>query len=88
MALLEATGIVKSFGKLTALNGAALSIADNEFHGLIGPNGSGKSTLLRWLSSSNISIWRCRWPTAPMYSIGAGSRCRVHRTNCESIVAC
>src|SRR3979409_2125994 len=52
MALLEATGIVKSFGKLTALNGAALSIFDNEFHGLIGPNGSGKSTLLKCVAGA------------------------------------
>jgi branched-chain amino acid transport system ATP-binding protein len=52
MALLEATGIVKSFGKLTALNGAALSIAGNEFHGLIGPNGSGKSTLLKCVAGA------------------------------------
>ena len=52
MALLEATGIVKSFGKLTALNGASLSIADNEFHGLIGPNGSGKSTLLKCIAGA------------------------------------
>jgi len=52
MALLEATGIVKSFGKLTALNGAALSVADKEFHGLIGPNGSGKSTLLKCVAGA------------------------------------
>ena len=43
MALLEVDGIVKTFGKLTALDGAGLSVAENEFHGLIGPNGSGKT---------------------------------------------
>lgn len=52
MALLQAADIRKVFGKLTALNGAALSIADNEFHGLIGPNGSGKSTLLKCLAGA------------------------------------
>ncbi len=52
MALLEAAGIVKVFGKLTALNGAALSIAENEFHGLIGPNGSGKSTLMKCVAGA------------------------------------
>lgn len=52
MALLEASGVVKIFGKLTALNGAALSIAENEFHGLIGPNGSGKSTLLKCVAGA------------------------------------
>jgi branched-chain amino acid transport system ATP-binding protein len=52
MALLEATDVVKTFGKLTALNGAALSIAENEFHGLIGPNGSGKSTLMKCIAGA------------------------------------
>ncbi len=49
MPLLEAQGISKVFGKLTALDGAALTVGENEFHGLIGPNGSGKSSLLRLL---------------------------------------
>jgi len=52
MALLEATGIVKVFGKLTALGGAALTVAENEFHGLIGPNGSGKSTLMKCVAGA------------------------------------
>ena len=52
MALLEASGLVKVFGKLMALNGAALSIAENEFHGLIGPNGSGKSTLMKCVAGA------------------------------------
>jgi len=52
MALLEARGIVKIFGKLTALNGAELTVADNEFHGLIGPNGSGKSTLMKCVAGA------------------------------------
>ena len=52
MALLEARGIVKIFGKLTALDGAALTVAENEFHGLIGPNGSGKSTLMKCVAGA------------------------------------
>jgi len=52
MALLEATGVVKVFGKLTALGGAALTVAENEFHGLIGPNGSGKSTLMKCVAGA------------------------------------
>src|SRR5581483_12237695 len=50
--LLEASGILKSFGKLTALDGAALTVAENEFHGLIGPNGSGKSTLMKCVAGA------------------------------------
>ncbi len=52
MALLEATNVVKVFGKLTALGGAALTVEDNEFHGLIGPNGSGKSTLMKCVAGA------------------------------------
>jgi branched-chain amino acid transport system ATP-binding protein len=52
MPLLEVSGIVKVFGKLTALDGAALSVANNEFHGLIGPNGSGKSTLMKCIAGA------------------------------------
>ena len=52
MALLEASGIVKSFGKLIALDDATLTIAENEFHGLIGPNGSGKSTLMKCVAGA------------------------------------
>jgi branched-chain amino acid transport system ATP-binding protein len=52
MLLLEAKDIVKIYGKLTALEGAALTVADNEFHGLIGPNGSGKSTLMKCVAGA------------------------------------
>src|ERR1700753_1998358 len=52
MALLEARRITKIFGKLTALNGAELTVAENEFHGLIGPNGSGKSTLMKCIAGA------------------------------------
>lgn len=52
MSLLEATGVVKVFGKLTALNGAHLTVNENEFHGLIGPNGSGKSTLMKCVAGA------------------------------------
>ncbi len=52
MPLLEAKGIVKIFGKLTALSGAALTVSENEFHGLIGPNGSGKSTLMKCVAGA------------------------------------
>jgi branched-chain amino acid transport system ATP-binding protein len=52
MPLLEAKGIVKVFGKLTALDGAALTVSEKEFHGLIGPNGSGKSTLMKCVAGA------------------------------------
>ena len=51
---IEFREVVKVFGSgraaFTALHGATLSIADNEFYTLLGPSGSGKTTLLRLLA--------------------------------------
>jgi ABC-type uncharacterized transport system ATPase subunit len=54
MSLLEARGVTKVFGALTALENADLVVAPGEFHGLIGPNGSGKSTLLKCIAGAEI----------------------------------
>ncbi|MBP0111042.1 ABC transporter ATP-binding protein [Bradyrhizobium vignae] len=54
MPLLEASGISKIFGKLTALDDAALAVGEREFHGLIGPNGSGKSTLMKCIAGAEV----------------------------------
>jgi ABC-2 type transport system ATP-binding protein len=40
----------KSFGKLQALRGVSLEIAQGEFFALLGPNGAGKSTLINLLA--------------------------------------
>lgn len=47
MARVDLTGIRKSFGGVTALDGIDLSIEDGENVAILGPSGSGKSTLLR-----------------------------------------
>ncbi len=45
MILLEACGLAKHFGGITALNGVDLHLREGELVGLIGPNGSGKTTV-------------------------------------------
>ncbi len=49
-ALLDARGVVKRFGGLTAVDGVNISVGAGELVGLIGPNGSGKTTLFDCLS--------------------------------------
>ena len=48
--LLEARGIVKRFGHVTALGGADFAVNAGEVTALIGDNGAGKSTLVKVLS--------------------------------------
>jgi ribose transport system ATP-binding protein len=50
--LLEATGIVKRYGAVTALRNAALSVRAGEVHALMGANGAGKSTLVKILTGA------------------------------------
>src|SRR6478609_8588774 len=47
--VIDAHGVVKSFGNTKALAGLDLQVARGEVHGFLGPNGAGKSTTLRVL---------------------------------------
>ena len=47
--VLEARGIVKSFGRVVALNGANFTVYPGEVVALVGDNGAGKSTLVKTL---------------------------------------
>jgi ABC-type polar amino acid transport system ATPase subunit len=49
-AVLEARGIVKRFGGVTAVDGISLAIGAGQVVAILGPSGSGKSTLLRCLN--------------------------------------
>jgi putative spermidine/putrescine transport system ATP-binding protein len=44
------TGLHKSFGAVTAVDGVDLEIADGEFFSMLGPSGSGKTTVLRLIA--------------------------------------
>jgi simple sugar transport system ATP-binding protein len=48
--LLEARGVKKYFGAITALDGVSFHVAPGEALGVVGDNGAGKSTLMKVLS--------------------------------------
>ena len=45
----EAEGLVRTFGDVTAVAGIDLEVAEGEIFGFLGPNGAGKSTTVRML---------------------------------------
>ncbi|MGZ6804156.1 MAG: ABC transporter ATP-binding protein [Nocardioidaceae bacterium] len=47
--VIDARGLVKTFGRTRALDGLDLHVREGEVHGFLGPNGSGKSTTIRVL---------------------------------------
>jgi ABC-2 type transport system ATP-binding protein len=49
-ALIEADGLVKSFGALKAVDGITLRVPRGEVLGFLGPNGAGKSTTMRLIT--------------------------------------
>jgi fructose transport system ATP-binding protein len=59
--VLEAKGLVKRYGNVTALNGADFELYPGEILAVIGDNGAGKSTLIKCISGAEIpdsgTIW-------------------------------
>lgn len=49
VAAIEVSGLVKTFGRLRALDGLDFTVESGEVHAFLGPNGSGKSTTIRVL---------------------------------------
>jgi ABC-2 type transport system ATP-binding protein len=50
-AAVEAAGLVKTFGRLRAVDGIDLQVSQGEIFGVLGPNGAGKTTALRMLAT-------------------------------------
>ncbi|MCU7723090.1 ABC transporter ATP-binding protein [Actinoplanes sp. KI2] len=46
---IDAEGLIKRFGQITALDGLDLRVRTGEVHGFLGPNGAGKTTTIRIL---------------------------------------
>ncbi len=49
--IIEATGLVKHYGKVKALDGLDLSVPEGTILGLLGPNGAGKTTAVSILTT-------------------------------------
>ncbi len=47
MPVIEASGVVKTFGTVNALSGLSMKVMPGEIYGLLGPNGAGKSTMIK-----------------------------------------
>ena len=50
-AAIDATGLVKEFGRFRAVDGIDLEVHQGEIFGVLGPNGAGKTTALRMLAT-------------------------------------
>src|SRR5688500_12365795 len=48
---IEASGLVKSFGDVRAVDGVDLSVRSGSVYGVLGPNGAGKTTTIRMLAT-------------------------------------
>ena len=48
---IEATGLSRRFGEITAVEGVDLVVHPGEIYGFLGPNGAGKSTTVRMLTT-------------------------------------
>ena len=63
MSIIEIEGLVKRFGRFTALDGVNLSVERGEVHAFLGPNGAGKTTTIRCL----LGILRCTEGSVRMF---------------------
>ncbi len=45
--MIEIRGLVKKYGRFTAVDGVSLEVGPGEIHGFLGPNGAGKTTTIR-----------------------------------------
>jgi ABC-2 type transport system ATP-binding protein len=48
---IEATGLVKRFGEISAVDGVDLAVRTGSVYGVLGPNGAGKTTTIRMLAT-------------------------------------
>ncbi|WP_084076988.1 ABC transporter ATP-binding protein [Demequina sp. NBRC 110057] len=54
-AIVEAAGLTKRFGKVTAVDDVSFSLEEGGIHGLLGRNGAGKTTLMQLLTGQDFA---------------------------------
>jgi ABC-2 type transport system ATP-binding protein len=52
-AVVEVTGLTKTFGALNAVDNVSFSVEENKIYGLLGRNGAGKTTLMQLLTGQD-----------------------------------
>lgn len=52
-AVVEVTGLTKTFGTLNAVAGVSFTVEENKIYGLLGRNGAGKTTLMQLLTGQD-----------------------------------
>jgi len=52
-AVIQATGLTKTFGDLVAVDGIDFSVAEGETFGFLGPNGAGKTSTMRMIGATS-----------------------------------
>jgi len=67
---LQVRGLVKRYGRRTALHGVDMSVQSGELVGLLGPNGAGKSTLVKTVCG----LVRASGGHVSVFGVAAGSR--------------
>jgi ABC-type branched-subunit amino acid transport system ATPase component/ABC-type branched-subunit amino acid transport system permease subunit len=77
-ALLEATGLRKSFGGVRAVRGVSFQVRPGETLGLIGPNGAGKTTTFELLAGfTKLDEGKVRYAGRDISSLGPEARGRM-----------
>lgn len=74
--LLEVGGLVSRYGRIEALKGIDLAVAEGELLALVGGNGAGKTTLLRAISGVQPAEGRVRFAGEDISAMPAARRVR------------
>ena len=64
---IEASGLVKTFGDVRAVDGVDLAVRRGSVYGVLGPNGAGKTTTIRMLDDAARARRRLRPGARPRH---------------------